>query len=271
MRWQMPKTCPSCAKPLTRPEGYVDHYCLNPDCREQVVARLKHATGKSALDIDGCGDAMIEELVKHGVRDMADLFNVDPATLGLKPAAKKKFVEGRIKALEAPLWRKLHALGIDGFGRTLCQEVAARWRNLGDVYEDEEKFKELVGQKHFDEFMASMIYEKAVIENLEKTGFKFEDADRIEGPLSGKVFVITGDLQSGRREEVTHWIEQAGGLVKSSVSKKCNYLVAGDNAGKTKTDAAAKHGTVVITEQSLLQMLGREMPALESTNDEEEI
>lgn len=268
--FKMPDKCPCCGGSLVRPEGFVDYYCPNDECEEQVFARLKHTTSKAALDLDGCGDSMIRELMRYGVRDLLGLLTLPEDKIEMKKAAKTKFLEGRIRVYKAPLWRKLHALNIEGFGSTLCQEIAGRWRSLAGLMDEIDEFNALVKEVRSKAFAAYVKAYAGQIDQLESLGFVFEDEDRQEGPLTGKVFVITGDMQSGRREEVVKWIEQAGGMVKSGVSKNVHYLVVGDNAGRTKTDAAAKHGTAQINEEQLFQMMGRSMPSLEQGVGEEE-
>lgn len=254
--------CPSCQGPLVKPEGLVDLYCRNPKCPEQVFARLKHATGKQCLDIDGCGEAMVRELMRYGITDLLGLFRLKVEDIKMKPSARRKFLEGREKALQAPLWRKLHALNIEGFGRTVCQEVCSRWSSLLAMLDDKDEFARVVSgdqgvngvlYRAWEDFMER---EGETLDRLWDVGFAFEDAGRATGPLTGKAFVITGDLESGIRDEVIARIEQMGGAVKGSVSKKVHYLVVGANAGRSKTAKAEKLGTTVISEKQLYQMMG---------------
>lgn len=264
--WHMPKKCPSCDHAIVRPEGFVDFFCENRDCPEQVFARLKHAAGKSALDIDGCGDVTVRELMEHGVRSLVDLFTV--SDLGfMKPAARKRFTEGRERAKGQPLWRKIHALGIDGIGRTVSQEIAGRWNALYAVFDDLPELKRVIGESNYQSFVAWFEKNGDDIDKLEALGLNFADDSKTAGPLTGKFFVITGTLVSGKRDEVIRRIEEAGGIVKGSVSKNVHYLVAGADCGKTKTDAAKKVGTVVITEEQLYQLMGKPMPVITADVD----
>jgi DNA ligase (NAD+) len=264
--WTMPAKCPCCKSPLVRPEGFVDFYCENSDCPEQVLARLKHATGKSALDIDGCGEVMVRELMEHGVRSLSDLFAVSELDF-LKPSAKKKFIEGREHAKSQPLWRKIHALGIEGVGRSVSQDVAARWNALYAVFDELPQLKELIGESLFESWKRWFERNAEEIDKLIALGFHFESDAKTAGPLTGKFFVITGTLVSGKRDEVIKRIEDAGGTVKSSVGKSVHYLVAGADCGRTKTDAARKVGTTVITEEQLYQLMGKPMPIITADVD----
>jgi DNA ligase (NAD+) len=264
--WKMPAKCPSCSQPVVRPEGFVDYFCENNDCPDQVLARIKHATGKSALDIDGCGDATVKELMDHGVRTVSDLFTLADLDF-LKPATRKKFIEGREQAKNQPLWRKIHALGIDGVGRSVSQEIAGRWNALYAVFDELPKLKEVIGDALFESWTRWFTRNAEEIDKLEALGFRFESDAKTAGPLTGKFFVITGTLVSGKRDEVIRRIEDAGGTVKGSVSKNVHYLVAGADCGKTKTDAARKVGTTVITEDQLYQLMGKPMPVITADVD----
>jgi len=288
--WQMPENCPCCQSKLVRPEGAVDYYCLNEDCNDQVFARLKHATGKSALDIAGCGEAMVRELMQHGVRKLSDLFTIKDVSF-FKPAARKKFLEGREQCKKQPYWRKLHALGIEGIGKERCQDMT-RWPTLVDLLETqrvadllaqslaEAKIKpsptqeaqlnrsprSVLGDVAYTTLFDFLIKHSDEIDKLDKLGLHFEADQATTGKLTGKAFVITGTLLSGSRDAVIRQIEVAGGVVKSSVSKKCQFLVQGADAGRTKTQAAEKLGVKVITEEQLYEMLGVPMPIAEPVN-----
>jgi DNA ligase (NAD+) len=266
--WTMPDKCPCCQHKTVRPEGFVDYFCENPDCAEQVLARLKHALGKSALDIDGCGEVMCRELMQHGVRTLSDVFSASELDF-LKPAAKRKFIEGRETAKAQPLWRKIHALGIEGVGRSVSQDIAGRWNALYSVFDELEQLHELIGDSLFESWKRWFERNADEIDKLVALGFHFESDAKTAGPLTGKFFVITGTLVSGRRDEVIKRIEDAGGTVKSSVGKSVHYLVAGADAGRTKTDAAKKVGTTVITEEQLYQLMGKPMPIVTAEVDPE--
>lgn len=264
----LPSECPCCGTKLVRPEGLVDLFCPNEDCKDQVVGRLAHACGKSALDIDGCGEALVVELVQNGVRKLPDLFRVDPSFL--KPAAKKRFLAGRSAAASQPLWRKLHALGIDGFGQTLCQEVASMWPSLLDAFDpaNVDKFKSLVGTVVFNSILDHCDRHADEIDELDSL-LGMTGVAQAEGPLKGKAFCITGDLMSGTRSEVSQRIEEAGGMVKSSVTRHVDFLVQGTETGRIKREKAAKLGIPVINELALYEMMGQEMPATKNTEERE--
>lgn len=260
--WKMPTKCPCCKTPVEKPEGFVDYYCMNRDCDEQVYNRLKHALGKSALDIEGCGDVTVKEFMAHGIRTLADFFDA-PDFKFLKPAARKKLMESRDQAKHAPLWRKLHALGIDEIGKTTCQELASRWNALYALVAEEnvDAVREFLGESKFVALTTGLAQNADEIDRLDALGVTFETDAKTAGPLTGKFFVITGSLISGKRDEVARRIEDCGGVVKSQVTKNVHYLVQGDEGGRNKADAARKLGTTVISEEQLYALMGVPMPS----------
>ena len=276
--YQMPEKCPCCHHRLVQPKGKVDSFCPNRDCDEQVFNRLRHATGKAALDIDGCGEATIRELMRHGVRKLSQLFLL-PNFDFLKPAARRKLLEGREVAKRQPFWRQLHALGIEEIGEATCQEIAGTWNSLISVLDEcrtEEdpdgtpRFKEIfktVGARNFKEYLRQ---EADEMDALEAAGFKFETPQASIGTLTGKVFAITGTLMSGGRDQVIRRIEEYGGRVKANVSKKCHCLVCGVAPGKTKTDTAEKLSVPIITEEQLYELMQIPMPVASAVDPEQE-
>jgi len=264
----LPDACPCCGTKLERPEGFVDSFCPNADCDDQVLARLKHGTGKMALDIDGCGETLLKELMHHGVRKLSDIFTINPSFL--KASVRKRFETARSLSPGQPYWRKLHALGIEGFGQTLCQEFASQWSNLDEATKPEnlKAFKELVGDVVLDNISAYFSANADEFAALDKL-IGMEAKEQSSGPLKGKSFCITGDLISGSRNEVSRRIEDAGGIVKSSVSRLLNFLIQGTETGRVKREAAERHGIPVITEQQLYAMMGQEMPLPKDTEDKE--
>ena len=255
--YKLPAHCPCCKTKLVKPEGYVDSFCPNPDCDDQVFERLRHACGKSALDIDGCGEVLVRELMNHGVRKLSDVFTVNPDFL--KPSVRKRFEAGRATSSSQPLWRKFHALGIDGFGATLCQEVASRWSSLTSAFDDDAAFTDLIGKSVWNniyDYSMKNAVELNALDNL----IGLSATSTTDGPLKGKTFCITGELMSGSRGEVSRRIEDAGGVVKSSVGRHLSYLVQGTETGQVKRNKAKQYGVPVITEQQLYEMMGQKMP-----------
>lgn len=266
--YKLPDKCPCCGTKLEKPEGLVDTFCPNFNCKDQVLGRILHGCGKAALDIDGCGETLVEALVTNGVTKLSDVFTVNPSFL--RVAARKRFEAGRAAAAKQPLWRKLHALGIDGFGQTLCQEVASRWNSLAHAFEYDEvlKLKKLLGEVVYGNvkaFCRDHADEIGELDNL----IGMSSSEKASGPLKGVAFCITGDLMSGSRNDVSRRIENAGGVVKSSVTRHVNYLIQGTETGRVKKEKAEKLGVPVITEYQLYEMMGQEMPAPKNVEEKE--
>lgn len=264
--YRLPDHCPCCKTKLVSPDGYVDSFCPNSECPDQVFATLKHGCGKAALDLDGCGETLVRELMGHGAVRLSDIFTVDPSFM--KSAARKRFEAGRAACVAQPLWRKLHALGIEGFGQTLCQEVADRWRSLFDASDEPEELRSMVGNVVYNNIIDYLQQNAEEYDRLDQL-IGMTGTERAVGPLTGKSFCITGDLMAGTRSEVSKQIEDAGGVVKSSVSRHLSYLIQGTETGKTKRAAAEKYGIPVITEQQLFTMMGQEMPTPKDVDEKE--
>jgi DNA ligase (NAD+) len=255
--YKLPSTCPCCQSVLQRPEGFVDTFCLNPECKDQIVGRIQHACSKQALDIDGCGDVLVQTLVENGVRSISDVFTIDPTFL--KAAAKKRFLAGRAAVAGKPFWRKLHALGIDGLGQALSMEIADRWASLPEMFatdDDTKALVEIVGpvvMQNLTEYVLNNVEE---IDSLDQL-IKLSGEKRASGPLEGKSFCVTGGLLCGGRDDLPDIIRNAGGVWKSSVTSKTDYLVVGTDPGVNKLAAALKYGVPKLTETQFAQMMGR--------------
>ncbi len=223
-----------------------------------VVQRIEHAVGKHALDIDGIGPKQVDGLVKAGMRSVAELFTWDEERLSkvLTAASLKKFLSERDKAKEKPLWRKIHAFGVESVGVSTSKDLEQAFGSVAAIDEaGAEKVAELIGDvkaKHLVEFFDK--FSDDVIA-MHEAGVVFESTAQ-EGALTGMTFCITGELEMGSRPDVAAMIEAQGGVVKSSMSKKVNYLVVGEGAGNTKAQKAAKLGIRTIDEAELENMLG---------------
>jgi len=238
-------------------------------CKDQVFARLEHAVKKQSLDIDGCGEQSIRAMIDRGINNLSDLFAADDLSF-LGDAASKRVANGLKKAKTAPLWRKLHALGIDGIGLTTCKELSNRWNSLPDMLDNMEEISKFLGPITFLNFRLYFENDDNVteLEKLVSLGVTFED-EKKSGPFVGEAFCITGGMLSGSREEVAAKIESLGGSVKSSVSKKVHYLVVGEGAGANKSANAKKLGTSCISEKELYDMMGLPMEIKMADNFEE--
>lgn len=257
--WSMPDRCPCCNSVVSRLINKVAIVCTARMCKDQVFARLEHAVKKQSLDIDGCGEQSIRAMIDRGINNLSDLFTADDLSF-LGDAASKRVANGLKKAKTAPLWRKLHALGIDGIGLTTCKELSNRWNSLPDMLDNMEEISKFLGPITFLNFRLYFENDDNMteLEKLVSLGVTFED-EKKSGPFVGKAFCITGGMLSGSREEVAAKIESLGGSVKSSVSKKVHYLVVGEGAGANKSANAKKLGTSCISETELYDMMGLPM------------
>lgn len=261
--YRLPKVCPCCATPIVkRSEKEVHFFCPNSECHDQVLARLEYAVGKDALNIDGCGEVGVHMLVnKGGVKRLSDLFALKDFSF-FKPAQRKKVEEGLAKAKSAPLWRKLSALNIEGIGKVTCQNLATRYDSLQAMLDDLDALKDLIGEVNRDTFIEFLEINFNEIKRLAELGFVFLEDRKSAGPLSGKAFVITGTMMSGKRDDVSALIETKGGVVKGTVTKNVDFLVAGIGGGNNKSAAASKWGTRIISEEELYIMMGEPMPVM---------
>lgn len=250
-----------------RIEGQAAWRLVGKDDPAQLRRKLTHFASKAAMDIDNLGEAVVEQLVSRGlVRDVAELYTLEKNDfLNLEKFADKS-AENLVRALETskqqPLWRLIHGLGIPHVGAQASKDLAHHFRSLlrlADASATELEAIDGVGQ-----IMAQAIRDwfhnpehQALLERLSDRGLRMEETQSEQvtsGPLAGKTVVLTGTLPLLSRDEATTMIEKAGGKTSSSVSKKTDYLLAGESAG-SKLDKANKLGVEVIDEKTLRQLV----------------
>jgi len=267
-KWKMPKNCPSCGTPLVRPEGEADWRCPNKaGCPDQSVEWLFHFAGRGAMDIEGLGYMTVLALLDKGfIQDPADIYQLTAEQLAQLDGFGDKSIENLLRAIEGskdrPLWRLLVGLNIRHVGSHVAQVLAAAFRSIDALVAasaDEIDAVPEIGP----EIAASVAAwfsdpdNLALIEKLRAAGVGLEDeAPPDEGPkpLEGKTIVLTGGMDTLSRDEATRLAQQAGARVSSSVSKKTDFIVAGENPG-SKHDQALKLGVEVIDEQEFLRRL----------------
>ncbi len=266
--FRMPTKCPECGGDVYRAEGEVAYRCVNAACPAKLKESLLYFAGRRAMNIDGLGDALVDQLVDKGlVHDVADLYSLrhgqwaDLERMGEKSAQNLlDEIEGSKKA---ELARVIFALGIRFVGERTAQFLADHFGSLDKLAKagEEELFEvEEVGPK-VAESILRFFREKQnlrVIDKLRKAGLQFaqKKARKAEGALSGKQFVLTGTLAHYSRDEATRMIEGAGGRVIGSVSKKTDYVVVGADPG-SKLDKARSLGVKTLDEAGLLKILAR--------------
>ena len=283
-RFVPPDACPTCGTEVVSEEIFI--YCPNPACPDQVRERLRHFASRQAMDIDGMGEVLVDQVVdKLGVRSPDDLFRIETSALAALGRMGEKSAE-RVKAgLEAAkargLARVLNGLAIRHVGETMAEDLAAYFKTADAllefaaryVAEDEEAVETVAPAKSsergaidglarksadsiFHELDAPAV--RKVFSGLAEFGVSLsvEAADvREVADIAGKAFVLTGTLPTLKRTEATKRIKAAGGKVSGSVSKKTDYVVAGDDPG-SKHDKAQALGIEIIDEAALLALLG---------------
>jgi len=263
--FKAPKECPNCGSAVAKDEDGVYIRCLNPDCLGQLKERLKYFAGRGQMDIENLGTALIEQLVEAGlVKNFADLYKLQkPELIELERMAEKS-ADNVIKAIEAsktrPLWRFVTALGIRHIGGQSAQILAEYFGSL-DVLMNATQ-EELAEIDQIGPTMAESVYEyfhdpknQAVIEQLLAAGVApRQSRARRSSKLAGKTIVVTGTLENFTRQQIEQEIRQAGAKPSGSVSKKTDYVLAGENPG-SKLDKARELGVEVISEKQFLAML----------------
>ena len=278
-KWRLPKKCPVCSHETVRLEGEVVTRCPNLDCPAQLKTNLRHLAGRGALDVDGLGEKLIDQLVDAGhVKRLSDLFTIDEAMLlGLERMGEKSarnVVAALEKARDTTLPRFLIALGIRHVGATVADVLAAAFGDLDPILAAPRERLEAVdgvGPIIAESITAFFADERnrAEVARMRELGVRWpKEAPRKsgEGPLAGKSFVLTGTLPDWTREEARERIEAAGGRVTSSVSKKTDYLVAGESPGSKLRKAESFE--IPVLDQPALEKLLREGPRDATPDDE---
>ena len=262
--FQMPETCPSCGQPVTREEGEAAVRCTNPECPAQLLRHLIHFASRDAMDIDGLGPAILEQLVSAGLLyTPADLYALTQEQLAGLERMGEKSAQNLLDALEASkkndFSRLIFALGIPHIGAKAAKLLSARFPTMETLLEATEE--EIASIDGFGQIMAQAVAEflqlpgsRHLIQALREAGVNMEAAQTPTGSLfSGRTFVLTGTLPTMTRSQASALIESLGGKVSGSVSKKTSYVVAGEEAG-SKLAKAEKLGIPVLSEAELLAM-----------------
>src|SRR5579863_2731247 len=264
--FHMPERCPVCGGHVVRAEGEADHRCVNANCPAKLRESIRHFASRGVMNIDGMGDALVNQLVESGlVKDVADLYSLTEADLLQLERMGKKSADNILKEIEnskkLPLDRVIYGLGIRFVGERTAQFLAEHFGSIDALIAASEE--ELQQVNEIGPRVSAAIREffgepknVALVKRLQKAGLSFTGKKRKRGTkLAGKTFVLTGTLNLPR-DQVKKTIEDAGGRVSGSVSKKTDYVVAGADAG-SKLDKAKELGISVIGEKDLDDLLGR--------------
>ncbi len=269
--FRFPECCPVCGSKVVRPEGEVVVRCLNLACPAQIKERLLHWGSRDALDVDGLGTKLVEQLVERGlVRDPADLYELDVPTLaGLERMADKSarnLVEALVRSKQAGLERFLVALGIRQVGTHVARVLARSLGSLEAVMAaDRTRLEEIheVGPEVAAQVEAffSRVENRRLVKRLlthgvlpAPTGAGAAPSPAAGPDLSGKTFVFTGELVRLTRDQAQRRVESLGGKATGSVSGRTDYLVAGPGAG-SKLEKARQLGVTVLDEAAFLKLI----------------
>jgi DNA ligase (NAD+) len=264
-RFKMPKKCPSCGEPIVREEGEAVARCVNMDCPSQRIERLFRFSSRGAMDIEGLGYKTIIDFVERGwMRDVGDIYSLTPKQLEGLEGWGQISINNLMKNLERsksrPLGALLFALTIPHVGGKVARDIATevgsvdRLRSMSvEEIEAIEGIGPIVAASIEKFFSNERNIE--VIDKLKTAGVDPREEPRQKGgPLEGKTFVLTGGLERFTRDEAAAAIESRGGKVASSVSKKTDYVVAGENPG-SKLAKAESLGTTILDEEAFTEVL----------------
>lgn len=263
----MPQVCPVCGSAVDHPPDEAMARCTNASCPAQVYERVRHFASREAMDIEGLGDVMAEQLTDLGlVRDISDVYSLDAQKLRTVPRTGEKSIANLLASIEASkrrgLARVLTALGIRFVGEQTAQILAGDFGEIDALAAaDADELQRCDGIGPEVAASVRLFFDqpanRAMVERLRSSGVDMTAPKRVrapEGPLAGKTFVLTGTLPTLTREEAGALIEAAGGKVTGSVSKKTNYVVAGDSAGSKLTKAQSL-GIAILDENELRNLL----------------
>ena len=263
--YKMPHICPSCGSPVFREEGEAVIRCTNADCPAQLLRHLIHFTSRDAMDIEGLGPAVLEQLLNAGlISNIVDLYSLDYDAVENLERTGKKSVENLKNAIEKSksqdLSKLIFALGIRHIGAKAGALMAEHFGDIDAIlnataedFETIEGFGSILAKSAAEFF--SLSDTKKMIESLKEKGLNMKSLKRVEdGRFKGLTFVLTGTLPTLKRSEAGEIIESFGGKTSSSVSKKTDYVLAGEEAGSKLTKAESL-GIKIITEEEFLEMI----------------
>ena len=266
--YRLPAVCPVCGSAVDHPEDDVFSYCTNVSCPAQLRERIRHWCTRGAMDIEGIGDALAATLVDAGLcKNVADLYDLDAEQLATLPRMGEKSVQNVLGEIEKSkargLARVLAALGIRYVGGQNAALLAGDFGTidaLAAATRDELEATEGIGPQIAESvaFFFDQAPNRAVIERLRERGLDLTAPLRPkepQGKLAGKTFVLTGTLPTLTRDEAAALVTEAGGKVSSAVSKKTDYVIAGDEAG-SKLAKAQTLGIVILDEAGLRALIG---------------
>src|SRR5579863_10372603 len=265
---EVPEKCPVCGTKVVRTEGEVDYRCVNANCPAKLLGTILHFASRGVMNIDGMGEALVTQLTESGlVKNVADIYKLTKKDLlGLERFADKSaqnILDEIENSKKLPLERVIYGLGIRMVGERTAQFLAEHFGSMGAI--EDASVEELQNVDEVGPRIAESIVEffsiaanRKLVDRLREAGLTLRGQKKERGTkLAGKTFVLTGTLPTLTRDEAKKMIEDAGGKVTGSVSKKTDYVVAGADAG-SKLDKAKELGVKVIDEKGLEKLLNNE-------------
>ena len=264
--FKMPRTCPVCGAQAVREEGEAVVRCIGIECPAKLYRSIIHFASKEAMDIKGLGDAIIEELIERKlISNISDLYNLTLEDIATLKKNGKKFAQNLINSIEESKNRELHrvitSLGIRHVGVKLAKSLAKEYKSMDNLIET--SLEELESKQDVGEITAESIYNFFkqgqsidLINKLKQAGVNMTLKQELgtDNRFEGKVFVLTGSLEKYSRDEASQVIEKLGGKTSSSVSKKTDYVLAGEDAG-SKLKKAQELGVKIISEIEFDKMI----------------
>ena len=263
--FHMPTRCPECGGHVVRVEGEADHRCVNANCPAKLRESIRHFASRGVMNIEGMGDVLVNQLVDAGlVKSVADIYDLTEEGLVALERMGKKSAQNILREIEnskkLPLERVIYGLGIRMVGERTAQFLAEHFGSMDSLMAASEE--ELQAVNEIGPRVSQSIREffdepknVALVERLRDAGLTFKGKKKERGTiLEGKTFVLTGTLERHTRDEAKKLIEDAGGRVSGSVSKKTDYVVAGEDAG-SKLDKAKELGVSVIDEKEMEELV----------------
>jgi DNA ligase (NAD+) len=263
--FHMPETCPVCGTKVARAEGEVDFRCVNANCPAKLRETILHFASRGIMNIDGMGDALVNQLTERGlVKNVADIYKLTKADLLSLERMGDKSAQNILDEIEAskklPLERVIYGLGIRMVGERTAQFLAEHFGSteaLENAGVEELQNVNEVGPRIAESIVEffSIAANRKLVDRLREAGLTLTGKKKQRGTkLADKTFVLTGTLAHFTRDEAKKMIEDAGGKVTGSVSKKTDYVVAGADAG-SKLDKAKELGVAVIDEKEMEKLL----------------
>lgn len=264
--YEFPSVCPSCGSPVSCDDEEAAVRCTNTDCPAQLMRHLIHFVSRDAMDIDGMGPAVLEQLIDADlVKSPADLYRLKAEQISLLDRKAEKSAANLIYSIEKSksneLYRLIYALGIRNIGLKAAKVICENFETIDDIMNAQaEDFETIDGlgsimAKNLEDYFA-LDSTKQLVSELSNLGLKMTPSapKKLGGIFEGKTFVLTGTLPTMKRSEASKFIEQHGGKTSSSVSKKTSYVLAGSDAGSKLTKAQSL-GITILSEEEFLKMV----------------